>query len=102
MTATLRQIFPSVVIIDEPGPPQTLANSLVIASPKPIDGETFARAVAELPAALPEEFRRFAAESALRVRSGEIQPDAVIFTDDHAPVEQVVHGIIWDFVTSGD
>jgi hypothetical protein len=28
-------------------------------------------------------------------------PQVQPFTDDHAPVEQVVHGIIWDFLTGG-
>jgi predicted membrane-bound spermidine synthase len=102
MTATLGQIFQSVVIVDEPGPPHMLANSLVIASVEPTDGETFARNVGELPPALPEEFRNFAVENLTRVRPGLPSPDAPIFTDDHAPVEQVVHGIIWDFFATTD
>ncbi len=32
LVATLRTVFPSVFVIDEPGPPNTLANSLVIAT----------------------------------------------------------------------
>lgn len=102
MTATLSQIFPSVMIVDEPGPPHTLANSLVVATLQPTDSDTFARNVAELPAALPEEFRHFAVESLAHVRPGLILADAPVFTDDRAPVEQVVHGIIWDFVTATD
>jgi predicted membrane-bound spermidine synthase len=102
MTATLHQVFPSVVIVDEPGPPHQLANSLIIATVQPSSVETFARHVATLPADLPSEFRQFSVESIARARSGQLNAEAAIFTDDRAPVEQVVHGIIWDFLTAGE
>ncbi|MCB0116177.1 MAG: fused MFS/spermidine synthase [Caldilineaceae bacterium] len=102
MTATLRQVFPSVVIVDEPGPPHELANSLVVATVQPTDVDIFARNVAALPGSLATEFRQFAAESVPRARPGQFTPQTAVFTDDHAPVEQVVHGIIWDFITAGN
>ena len=36
LTATLEQVFPTVYAIDEPGPPATLANALVIATMQPV------------------------------------------------------------------
>lgn len=100
MVATLRRVFPSVMIVDEPGPPHQLANSLVVATIQRSNAEIFARHAASLPDSLPAEFRQFAADSVAYVRSGHIEPDAAIFSDDHAPVEQVVHEIIWDFLTT--
>ncbi len=102
MTATLGQVFPSVVIVDEPGPPHQLANSLVVATVQPADVDTLRRKVEALPPDLPADFRQFAVESVARARPGVIEPGADIFTDDHAPVEQVVHSIIWDFLTVTD
>jgi hypothetical protein len=55
-----------------------------------------------LPDTLAADFRQFAAESVARARVGEVSADAALFTDDHAPVEQVVHGIIWDFLTASE
>jgi hypothetical protein len=54
----------------------------------------------QLPPTVPGEFRQFAADALPRVRliaPAGVQP----FTDDHAPVEQVVHRIIWDFLSGG-
>ncbi|MBI1295500.1 spermine synthase [bacterium] len=102
MTATLRQVFPSVIVVDEPGPPRQLANSLVVATAQPTNVDTFARNVATLPDTLAADFRQFAAESVARARVGTSFPDILTFTDDHAPVEQVVHGIIWDFLTASE
>ena len=37
LTATLRQVFPTVYAMDEPGPPATLANTLLVATMQPVD-----------------------------------------------------------------
>ncbi|HHY58444.1 MAG TPA: fused MFS/spermidine synthase [Chloroflexi bacterium] len=98
MAATLQQVFPSVFVIDEPGPPGTLANSLVVATQRPTTLTTFQENVANLPDALPSEFREFA-QAAVRFAHPAAPPaTAPIFTDDHAQVEQVVHALIWDFM----
>ncbi len=99
MTATLAAVFDTVHVVDEPGPPHQLANSLVVASVAPSDPALFARNVAKLPAKLPEEFRSFAAESVARVRVADPPTAAALFTDDKAPVEALIHGIILDFLT---
>jgi spermidine synthase len=99
LAATLHQVFPTVYAIDEPGPANDLGNSLVVATMQPTKLENLATHVAQLPATLPAEFRQFAQQAAGQARLVPPSATTTIFTDDHAPVEQVVHGIIWDFMT---
>ncbi len=98
MTATVRQVFPSVFLIDEPGPIETLGNTLLVATVQPSTLEDLAANVAALPDSLPAEFRTFAQETAPLAR---VAPDISLppFTDDHAPVERVVHSIVLDYLT---
>ncbi len=98
LAATLAQVFPSVHIIDEPGPANDLGNSLVVATVRPTDGANFAANVATLSPALPVEFRDFAQSAIAQARPAAPPPGTPTFTDDKAPVEQVVHGIILDFL----
>ena len=99
LVATLRQVFPSVYVIDEPGPPNTLGNSLVVATRQATTIDEFRTQVTTLSAGLPGEFRTFAENAAQFAREPEAVADAPIFTDDRSQVEQVVHGILWDFLT---
>ena len=99
LAATLRQVFPAVFVIDEPGPPHTLGNSLVVATRQPATLDAFRARVATLPDTLPAEFRRFAETAATQARVAEPPPNTPVFTDDRSPVEQIVHGLIADFLT---
>jgi predicted membrane-bound spermidine synthase len=103
MAATLRKVFPSVWVIDEPGPPGTLGNSLVVATKLPTTLEEFRARVAVLlqtpPGEVPNEFRDFVQEAVQQARAPQTGPNTPVFTDDHSQVEQVVHGILWDFLT---
>jgi spermidine synthase len=98
LAAALSVVFPSVFVIDEPGPPGTLGNSLVVAARQPTTLAAFYERVEALPSTLPEEFRTFAAQAAQHARVPEAVLDAPIFTDDRSQVEQVVHGILLDFL----
>ena len=98
MAATMQQIFPSVFIVDEPGPPATLANSLVVATKQPTTFAQFEANIAALPDTLPAEFIAFVNNAALHARQAMPPSDAPIFTDDRSQVEQVVHGLIVDFL----
>lgn len=101
LAATAQQVFPSVFLIDEPGPPDTLANTLLVATRQPTTLEaTFHPHVAALPSTLPAEFVAFAQEAAPRARMAAPPAGTPIFTDDHAPVERIVHAIILDFLTA--
>ena len=98
LAATLAEIFPSVLVVDEPGPPDDLGNSLVVATVQPAAQATFAANVATLSLSLPREFRQFVGESLSRVRAAEPPAGTPVFTDDRAPVEHLVHRIIWGFL----
>jgi predicted membrane-bound spermidine synthase len=100
LVATLKQVFPLVYAIDEPGPPATLANTLVVATMQPLPLENLRANVDALPVTLPPEFLAFAQEAATYARVPEPPADAPIFTDDHAPVERVVHRIIVDYLVN--
>ncbi len=98
LARTLAQVFPTVLAVDEPGPPDALGNSLVVATIQPVTLADLRANVAALPDTLDPEFRAFARQAVAYAREPIPGPDAPIFTDDRAPVEQVVHGIIWDFM----
>ncbi|HXF62234.1 MAG TPA: fused MFS/spermidine synthase [Caldilineaceae bacterium] len=98
LAATAMQVFPSVFLVDEPGPPGTLGNTLLVATAQPANLDQFAANVAALPERLPAEFRAFAAQAQAYSRVAAPPPDTPIFTDDHAPVERIVHSIILDFL----
>lgn len=95
---TVGRSFPAVYLIDEPGPPGDLGNSLLVAARRPVAPEDLRAAVADLPDELPLAFRSFAADAAERARPAAPPAGTPLFTDDRAPVEQLVHGIIWDFL----
>ncbi len=98
LAATMAQVFPSVFVVDEPGPPATLANSLVVASRQPVTLDTFREHVAQLPQTYPQEFRAFVAQASQYARIAQPPAHAPIFTDDQSQVEQVVHSLIVDFL----
>jgi predicted membrane-bound spermidine synthase len=98
MAATVAQVFPSVYLVDEPGPPATLANSLLVATVQPVALENLSANVAALPDTMPVEFREFATQSLAYARQPAPPEGTPIFTDDHAPVERVVHAIIVEYM----
>ena len=91
VAATLAQVMPTVYIVDEPGPPYGLANSLVIGTMQPTRLENLARNAAQVTQPLLAEMLRRAIPHARVARPSPLTP---IFTDDRAPVEEVVHAII--------
>lgn len=98
LAATLGEVFASVHAIDEPGPEDDLGNSLLIATVQPTRLADLQNNVAALPETLPPEFRSFAEESLLHARRVSTPPDATVLTDDRAPIELLVHRIIFDFM----
>jgi len=99
LVSTLSVVFPSVHIIDEPGPAQNLGNSLVVATMELTQLERYEQNIAGLSAEFPAEFVTFAQKTVTRIRAAQASVELRPFTDDHAPVERVVHGIVWDFMT---
>jgi hypothetical protein len=100
LAATAQEVYPTVFLLDEPGPPGTLGNTLLVATKAPTTLETtLLPSVAALPATLAVEFRDFAHQAIQVARPATPPPGTPIFTDDHAPVERIVHSIILDFLT---
>jgi spermidine synthase len=91
IAATMRQVYPSVFIVDEPDEGSALGNSLVIATRKP-------SSLDDVHANLPRFGQPLLAEVARRAVPHARTPNpagaAPIFTDDRAPVEQVVHKLV--------
>jgi predicted membrane-bound spermidine synthase len=98
LAATLALHFPAVYAIDEPGPADALGNTLLVATLHPVTAESVASRAAALPEEMPVEFRDFARRAVTHIRPLTPAAQTIVFTDDHAPVESVVHRIIWDFL----
>ncbi|MBX3013859.1 MAG: fused MFS/spermidine synthase [Caldilineaceae bacterium] len=98
LAATLAPLFPTIYAIDEPGPTDTLGNTLLVATGQPTEWPMVAARLGQLPTTWPPEFLAFVQQALPRTRVVQPPADALIFTDDRAPVEAVVHQIIWDFM----
>jgi predicted membrane-bound spermidine synthase len=83
---TLRAVYPSVYVMDTQGN----LNSVVVATQRPTDLATVTARLAGLTDPL---LSNVAARATGRVREFETVPRQVL-SDDHAPVEQIVHGMI--------
>lgn len=93
LASTAKSVFPEVYIIDSPDYGSDLGNSLVVATKQSTDSGNLA-ANLEL---MRNQYLIETAESALP----SVRPYAgsdVVFTDDKAPVEQVIHGLIVRYV----
>ena len=90
------QVYPNVYVIDVP----TMANSMVVATNSPSRIENFAENAA---AATNPLLKQVFAASLQKGNLREIKPqaEAVLFTDDKAPVEEVIDQIILGVVNDG-
>jgi predicted membrane-bound spermidine synthase len=94
LASTLKAEFPNVYTVDLVQPGQTLINVLVVATRQPTDlGNLAANAELMTHPLLQEVAGRSIS------RAEEFTEQGIVFTDDKAPVEQVVHGLILSFVT---
>ncbi len=96
LASTLTAVFPSVFIIDEPHTGYDLGNSLVVASMQPTTLDDFLANTSDLPEPILAEIARRAGSN-VRVASG----DGPILTDDKAPIEQIIHGIVLRYLLGG-
>lgn len=97
LAATLRSVFPSVYVINEPLYGYDLGNAIVVATNQPTDLSNFAGnmpGLADSPL-LDDIARRTLPYIAV---SDVIEP---VFTDDRAPVEQLVHQLILRYALGG-
>ncbi len=94
---TMKTVFPNVYVLDAPDYGSTLGNSLVIATRQPTRLDNFVLNTAQVQHPL----LKAVATSALSSRIFELQPGSLVFTDDKAPVEQVIHGLIARYLLGG-
>ncbi len=85
LAATMRQVFPSVYLIDHPNN----ANTLIVATNAPSRLADFRANVARL---TDSNLQIVASQSLPTVRDA--TQDTPVFTDDHAPVENLINDII--------
>ena len=91
IAATMQQVFPSVYVVDEPAPDSPLGNTMVVATMQPTTLQDFRTNLPSFDNPLLAEVARRAAPQA---QPAAPPPDTPIFTDDRAPVEQVVHSLV--------
>lgn len=91
LAATLLAVFPSVYVVDEPDNGSPLGNTLVVATRQPTRLADFRANLARFDGVLLAEVARRAAPQA---RLATPPPSTSLFTDDRAPVEQVVHALV--------
>jgi len=85
LAATMRQVFPSVYLVDHPNN----ANTLIVATNQPTRLEDFRARVTQLTDA---NLRIVAAQALPSARLA--AQESPVFTDDHAPVENLINDII--------
>ena len=92
---TAHSVFPNVYVIDAPDYGSELGNSLVVATRQPTRPDNLAANLKLIEHPLLREVAT-AALPTLRPCAG--QEESLVFTDDRAPVEQVIHGLIVRYV----
>jgi spermidine synthase len=91
VAATMQAVFPSVYVMDEPSGESALGNTLVVGTRNPT---TLADFDANLPAFNSPLLVEVARRARTQAKLAEPPIDAPVFTDDRAPVEQVVHRLV--------
>lgn len=94
---TMQAVFPNVYVMDMPDYGSSLGNSLVIATKQPTKIDNFTQNVAPLQHPL----LRVVADRSLNTHIWELPPQEFVFTDDKAPVEQVIHSLIFRYLLGG-
>lgn len=95
--STMKSVFPSVYVIDVPDYGSDLGNSLVIATKQPTRLDNFVVNAIRLESPLLQVVASRAYNSGIY----ELKPNGLIFTDDKAPVEQVIHRLIVRYMVGG-
>jgi predicted membrane-bound spermidine synthase len=94
LASTLKAEFPNVYTIDLAWPGEDLVNVLVVATKQPTKLENLG-----LNTELMTDAMLLEVASDAVPRAAEFTEPTVVFTDDRAPVEQVIHGLLFSYVT---
>lgn len=89
VAGSMEAVFPSVFIIDEPDQGFDLGNSLVIGTARPATLDAYTANTGTLSNPLLAEVAR-RSQGHIRVAPSR----GLVLTDDRAPIEQIVHGIV--------
>jgi spermidine synthase len=89
ISGTMRDVFPSVYVIDPFDYGSELANSLVVATRRPTKAENVEANMALMKNPLLLDVARRAVN-----HIQEVETSTVVFTDDRAPIEQATHRLI--------
>jgi spermidine synthase len=96
MAATLMQVFPTVHAIDVP----RSFNTILVATQTVTTSDNLTQNLRELSANTPELLLRVMQSSLENLVL--IQPSGIIFTDDRAPIENLVDSLVINFLLYGD
>ncbi len=91
IAATMLAVFPSAYVIDLPDEGSPLGNSLLVATKQPTSLADFRANLLRFDGPL---LGQVALQASAQTRLAAPPPGAPIFTDDRAPVEQVVHALV--------
>jgi spermidine synthase len=94
LASTLQAEFPNVYTVDLAQPGQDLINVLVVATKQPTSVDNLAANAALMSNSILQQVAGTSIP-----RAAEFTHPTMVFTDDKAPVEQVVHHLILSFVT---
>lgn len=92
LAATMRQVYPTVLLVDHPNG----ANTVILASTSVQSIDSFRGRLGSLQ----DPVLKYAAE----IAASHLRPppaDEPVFTDDRAPIENLIHSIIFDFAFGG-
>lgn len=92
LAATMAQVFPSVYVVDESTEGWSLGNSLVVATIQPTTLDDFLANAAALDPASQPLLSEMASRAIATARPA--NASGAILTDDKAPIEQIIHGIV--------
>ena len=90
LSSTMRRVFPRVYIVDEPLNGALWGNSVVVGLQDAVAQEDILR---EMDRCAVPQVRLVGQRAKDHLRPA--PPPTLILTDDRAPIEQIVHGIIW-------
>lgn len=99
LASTMAQVFPSVYAVDESTEGFTLGNSLLVATAQPTTLADFQANAAALDPAGQPLLAEMAGRAAVTARPANIS--GPILTDDKAPIEQIIHGIMLRYLLRG-
>ncbi len=100
MVTTMSAVWPHVFVLEEPVPEGVLGNVLVVGVKESTSVGEFADNIVGMPGYLSGEFRAFAATTVDQIRVEGPDPDLRIWTDDQAPIERIVHRIVWNWLVN--